>query len=619
MKEEKRKYSTFSNLRYIYTDMWKFDKSLSIFAAIEVILTVASNFVVIFLPAMVIQMLELQFSPQDMIKRILIVFSLYGILQAVYTYFEKRNWLQYIEYRGGHVMRIITRKCMSIDYVQLEDEKVQKLMENATHAVGGNDWGLEGILRTNIKVAVGSIGLVLYAMFISNIHYLIVCMLFGISAIQYVCYGFAKRYEHSNRDKKAKLSVTKRYFDQQAYDVAAGKDIRLYQLQDWLSKKYQEANKKYQILIGKERMRYFANDLVGLFLQLVRDGVCYIYLIKLLIEGMNVSSFVFYIGVVAGFSAYFNEITFHVMELGRFHKSIDFMREFFCLDTLFHHGEGERLEEAVKGIEVEFDHVSFAYPVNEKEEAALEEEPKFILNDISFKIKQGEKLALVGINGAGKTTIVKLICGFYRPTKGHVYINGIDIEKLDLDNYHKQLAVVFQESFIPSFSIEENVTCLNEEDGDNESCIKALQMAGLLEKVMSLPKKEKTSINKDIEKDGIQLSGGESQKLLLARALYKEFKLLLLDEPTAALDAIAESEIYQKYGEVLYEKTALFISHRLASTRFCDKILFLENGKIVEEGTHEQLMKREGGYAYMFQVQSKYYKEEKDVNQIIME
>lgn len=613
MKEEKRKYSTFSNLLYIYTDMWKFNKSLSIFAGIEVILTVASNFVVVFLPAMVIQMLELNVSPQDMIIRILIAFSLYGLLQAVYTYFEKRNWLQYVEYRGGYVIRKITGKCMNIDYVQLEDEKVQKLMEHALYAIGGNDWGVEGILRTNVKVAVGGIGLFLYAMFISNIHYLITLMLLVISAVQYICYGFAKRYEHNNQEKKAKLSVSKRYFDQQAYDVAAGKDIRLYQLQDWLSKKYKEANKKYQTIVGKERIRYFANDLIGLFLQLLRDGVCYIYLIRLLIEGMDISSFVFYMGVVAGFSVYFNRITSDIMELGRFHKSIDFMREFFDLETFFHYGDGERLESHVKGIEVEFDHVSFAYPTKEGEE------PRFILDNISFKMEQGEKLALVGINGAGKTTIVKLICGFYRPTKGYVYINGIDIEKLDLEDYYKQLAVVFQESFIPSFSIEECVTCLNEEDADSQNCMKALQMAGLLEKVMSLPKKEKTHINKDIEKDGIQLSGGESQKLLLARALYKEFKLLLLDEPTAALDAIAESEIYQKYEEVLFGKTALFISHRLASTRFCDKILFLENGKIAEEGTHDQLMKSEGGYAHMFQVQSKYYKEEKDVNQIIME
>lgn len=224
-------------------------------------------------------------------------------------------------------------------------------------------------------------------------------------------------------------------------------------------------------------------------------------------------------------------------------------------------------------------------------------------------MKKGDKMALVGINGAGKTTIVKLICGFYKPTTGNVYINGIDINDLDLEDYYSYLAVVFQDTFTFSFSIAENVTCEIEGKYDEDKCIEAIKKAGLWDKVHSLPKKEKTFLNKDIEDDGMQLSGGQLQKLMLARALYKECKLLLLDEPTAALDAIAENEMYQKYEEVICGKTALFISHRLASTRFCDKILFLENGKITEEGTHDELMSLNKEYAKMFDVQSQYYRE----------
>lgn len=636
MKREKRKYSSFSNLCFIYKDLWKFDKSTIIYAVLEVITRVISNFILILLPAAVIRMLEMELSVKDMAGRLLLIFALYGIISGADAYLLRRNRNQYIVYRGGHLSRLVCKKAMSIDYVQYEGEDNQKLVQKAVEdGIGSNDIGVEGILHKMVLATIGILGLFLYMVLISNVNYFIIVMLLVISVIQYFCYGFASRYEYSNKEKKAELEVTKGYFDKQAYDVSAGKDIRLYQLQGWLSKKYQEANKKYQSIIGKERVRYFANDLVGLLLQLLRDGICYIYLIGLLKDGMEVSYFVFYIGLIGSFSIQFNEITHYIMEMGRYQKSVDFLREFLDLKTIFHHGDGERLREDEKAIEIEFSHVFFSYPkknLSSQEDLASQESSYFqenaflknntasenkkvaedgnILDDISFKIKQGEKLALVGINGAGKTTIVKLICGFYRPTKGHIYINGIDIEHLDLDDYYKYLAVVFQEAFLPSFSIEENITCLNLEDSNYELCKEVLIKAGLWEKVDSLPKKTKTYINKDIEEDGIGLSGGEVQKLMLGRALYKNCKLLLLDEPTAALDALAENEIYQKYEEVIAGKTALFISHRLASTRFCDKILFLEHGKIAEEGTHDQLMKEEGAYAHMFKVQSKYYKEE---------
>ena len=219
-------------------------------------------------------------------------------------------------------------------------------------------------------------------------------------------------------------------------------------------------------------------------------------------------------------------------------------------------------------------------------------------------------MALVGINGAGKSTIVKLLCGFYMPDEGHIYINGTDLATMDLDAWYRSLAAVFQDAFTYSFSIADNVTCSMGEDYDAEKCRETLKDAGLWEKMQKLPQKEKTFIGKEVSEDGIHLSGGETQKLMLARALYKGCALLLLDEPTAALDAIAENEMYEKYNEMLTGKTALFISHRLASTRFCDHILFLENGKITEEGTHEELMQKNGGYAEMFLVQSRYYKEE---------
>ena len=237
-----------------------------------------------------------------------------------------------------------------------------------------------------------------------------------------------------------------------------------------------------------------------------------------------------------------------------------------------------------------------------------------LFHDISFVLEAKDRLGIVGVNGAGKSTIVKLICGLYQPTEGNITINGIPHGSLNPAQYYTAIAAVFQDPFALSFSIAENVSCSPLEETDRNRCREALIRAGLWEKIASLPQKEETYLGMDMADDGITLSGGEMQKLMMARALYKNCHLLLLDEPTAALDAISENKMYETYSTLLKNKTALFISHRLASTRFCDTILFLENGKIKECGTHDELIALGGSYAHMFEVQSQYYQEtEEDI------
>lgn len=601
---KKRKYSSFSNLIYIYKNLWKYDKKIIGYAALEVIFNVITGFGAILLPTMIIKMLEKNIEIYTMVWQMLFIFCVYGVISGISTYLVRRNRYQYIEFRAGYFMDLSFRKVMSIDYDNYEKEKTQKLIENGTMALRGNHIGIEGILHKSVLIAIEIIGLVLYSLLLSEVNIFIIVLLLGISVIQFISFKIASKYEIKNKEKKAELEVTKRYLDRQTNEVSAGKDIRIYQLQNWLTSKYKKANDKYQSLVAKERIRYFANDLIGLVLQLFRDIICYGYLILLLKNGqLMVSDFVLYIGLVTSFAVYFNEITANITETERCQKMTDYFREFLDIKNRTHHGEGKNLNPNEDAFEVKFSHVTFSYPSCDNKEG------KKVLDDVSFTMKKGEKMALVGINGAGKTTIVKLICGFYKPTSGNIYINGIDINDLDLDDYYSYLAVVFQDAFTFSFTIAENVTCEIEDKYNKEKCTNALKKSGLWDKIEKLPKQENTYLNKDIEEDGIQLSGGELQKLMLARALYKDCKLLLLDEPTAALDAIAENKMYEKYEEVISGKTALFISHRLASTRFCNKILFLENGKITEEGTHDELMTLDREYAHMFNVQSQYYKE----------
>ena len=245
--------------------------------------------------------------------------------------------------------------------------------------------------------------------------------------------------------------------------------------------------------------------------------------------------------------------------------------------------------------------VTFRYPGAEQ--------PLF--EHFNLTIRPGEKVAVVGLNGAGKTTLVKLLCGFYDPEEGRVLLNGVDIREYNRQDYYNLLSAVYQDYSVLDVTVEENVA-QTMEDIDVQRVMDCLEKAGLKDFISQLPQGLQTHVGRDVYLDGVLFSGGQTQRLMLARALYKDGPILVLDEPTAALDPIAESDIYKKYNEMTAGKTSLFISHRLASTRFCDRILYLEAGKIREEGTHEQLLGLGGAYAKLFEIQSRYYQEGRD-------
>ena len=260
--------------------------------------------------------------------------------------------------------------------------------------------------------------------------------------------------------------------------------------------------------------------------------------------------------------------------------------------------EGGAQPPAANGYELRLENVSFRYPDTKKD----------ILKQMNLTIHPGEKLAVVGLNGAGKTTMVMLLCGFYDPTEGRVLLNGQDIREFDRRQYYDLFSAVFQGFSILDTTIAECVA-QTAENIDTEKVNRCLAKAGLTETVSKFPHGVNTHFGRDVYLDGVQLSGGQTQRLMLARALYKDGPILILDEPTAALDPIAENDIYQKYSDMTAGKTSVFISHRLASTRFCDRILFIADGGIAEEGTHQELMAKGGAYAELFAVQSRYYQE----------
>ena len=225
-------------------------------------------------------------------------------------------------------------------------------------------------------------------------------------------------------------------------------------------------------------------------------------------------------------------------------------------------------------------------------------------------MKSGERIALVGMNGAGKTTLVKLLCGLYRPTSGEIKIDGVPTGNFGREEYYKLFSPVFQNVQTAFFSLAETVSGTSEDKTDKAYALDCMKKSGLEKKIDSLSNGIDTRLDKQVNEGGIELSGGEAQKLMMARALYKNAPILVLDEPTSALDPIAENEIYLKYRDMTEGKTSLFISHRLASTKFCDRILLLDGGKIAEEGTHDELIAKGGEYAKLFEIQSCWYRED---------
>ncbi|RKI41157.1 ABC transporter ATP-binding protein [bacterium D16-51] len=330
--------------------------------------------------------------------------------------------------------------------------------------------------------------------------------------------------------------------------------------------------------------------------------VCWVYVVlKAYLGAFGVGSIVQYIGALGKLGTGVQDMMFVLIDNEVYCRHLQGLFDY--LDIPNHKYEGtlpvEKRAFCDRGdtdYEIEFCNVSFRYPGAEA----------YSLRNLSLKFKIGERLAVVGKNGSGKTTFIKLLCRLYDPTEGEIRLNGVDIRKYDYDEYLSIFSVVFQDFKLFSFSLGQNVATAMEYDKKKaEQCLKK---AGLSERLKTMPNGTDTILYKDFEAEGVEISGGEAQKVALARALYKDVPFIVLDEPTAALDPIAEAEIYLKFNELIGQKTAIYISHRLSSCKFCDEIAVFDNGAVVQRGCHEELMlERNGLYHELWSTQAQYY------------
>lgn len=603
--KSRRKYGLVSNFIYNMKSAKEWDKKLFWAQILMIVPNVAASLLGTYLPSRLVSDLTMQIGIPALMLELVVICAIMWICKAA-----SEAMIEYCDFEGSFISNYYAKKfvhkIMDVDYDYLENEEFQK--------VSGNAWRVarfgQGV--ANAVVALPQFlsqmsGVVIYGILLVQRSVLLVLITAASVGISLWLLSIARK-KHAQYYEELQLSARKEgYITAQATDSAAGKDIRIYHLIDWFLEKYDASLKEMGRIYGIIHDWYLFRNLSHAFLQLVMDGAAFGILAYMLAGGgITAAEFVFYVGLVSGFSLYFEGTLRQVMSFNNTSASISYLREFLEVEDGWNRGEGvgeTKMRQMRKSpVKVEFRNVSFTYPGSEKP----------TLKNINVVIRPGEKIALIGLNGAGKTTLVKLMCGFYHPTEGEILLNDIPIEQFNREEYYSLVSVLFQDSTMLALSLDENLTGQNTGEIDREQLARALKLSNFESVYEKLPDQGKTPLVREINQNATDFSGGEKQRLLFARTLYLNTPLVILDEPTAALDPIAENELYLNYGKSMENKTSVYISHRLSSTRFCDRILLLEHGEIVEEGTHEGLLAGNTRYAELFEVQSQYYREESE-------
>lgn len=491
---------------------------------------------------------------------------------------------------------LIGKKIMNMDFEKIEDPEVLDLKEKAIYLI--NDHRVIGrMISATVKIFTQIITIIGLMTVIATLDLFIVLFILFIVFLN--SFNFKKYQEAGNGMYKVLIPLNRigQYFDGVINDFSKGKDIRLYHMSPLIMKKYEiyfrDSVKEFKKMF-KTVWKYSGFNKVNLQIQM---AVIYSYMTyKVYIKAIGIGSYTMYVSSAINFSNAILELSTDFVELGQMCKLLESYMEFEQIKSK--NIEGYKKTEGINEFNIEFKNVSFKYPRSKE----------YTLKSVSIVIKDREKLSVVGLNGAGKTTFIKLLTRLYEPTEGEILLNGINIRSYDYEEYMKLLSVVFQDFKLMAFSIKENIALNSYETSKDEDIEKTLKEAGLENDILKLPKGINTHIYKTFEEDGIEFSGGQSQKIAISRALYKDAPIVVLDEPTASLDPIAEFEVYSKFKELIGEKTAIYISHRLSSCKLCDRIAVFHEGEIIELGTHEELIKEQGSqYESMYMAQAQYY------------
>lgn len=582
------------NFKYMLANWIKWDRKSLVYFFIRV-------------PAMVLQPIITAYIPKAMIDcinegvtvgRLTLVVALLSILVALTTWLTP--FMQELLNGSARIIRMryaimAFNKNLNTPYINIESLEGREKNKRAMEFYRSYYSSSADFVETCNQMLVCLVGVVTSLALIYKINIIMILIILATCVGEFFLLKFLNKKEKGVKDSRSSIFVKFDYYYSLSKDITAAKDIRLYGFADYF------VFSIARLIAGLEKItsKYMHQSVkVGgtrALLNLMRELVAYAYLTYLVCQNkLSVSDFIFYFGIITGFSNWIMNLVYLYSNMERCCNDCAAFREFVESSEENENKPDIDFEDVHS---IEFKNVHFTYPSAQKS----------TINNMSFKVNSGENIAIVGENGAGKTTAIKLLCGLYYPTDGDILVNGKSSSDFSSDSYFNLFSAVFQDyNFLP-MRIAENICAAS--DYDKEKLYSSFEKAGIMDKINSLENKENSLMVKDVYKDAVDFSGGEKQKLLLAKAIYKNAPVLILDEPTAALDPIAENELYLKYSEMTDNKISFFISHRLSSTRFCDRILFIKDGTIAESGTHEELMALKGSYYKMYQVQSYYYKE----------
>lgn len=593
-------YHIFENTRFMLSIAYHNAKSVIVLSILLAVVTSILNIIQLLISPLILQKIEHLSSFSELIITILILsFSLF-IFTALKSYLEANTLFGRITVRK-HIMNLISSKVSSTAYAHILDNKFINYENKAYHVCSSNSEATEAIWNTLTDIFMNVICFIIYLFFISSLNAWMI-VLVGITTL--FSYFFRKKvdeWSYLHKDEEVQHEKRINYLCRITTNRQYAKDIRIFHMNEWIEDVFYSTMNLYKSFLFKRERIFIWAHIINVIMILLRNGIAYAYLVYLFMNtDLEISTFLLYLGAISGFASWIVGIFDQLTLLHN--QCLDISTILELLNWPEPNMPNKPLPLEInnhKNYEIKLENVSYRYPYSQSE----------TLKNINLCIHPGEKIAVVGMNGAGKTTLIKIICGFLDPTNGRVLLNNIDIRQYDRKDYYRLFSAVFQDSSILEASIEENVsqTCQNI---DRKKVWKCLEKAELVDKIKTLPEQLETKIGRQIFENGVEFSGGQIQRLMLARALYKDAPILVLDEPTSALDPIAENNIYLKYNEMSKGKLSIFISHRLASTQFCDRILLLDNGQIIEEGSHDSLLQQNGKYAYMFDMQSQYYRNE---------
>ncbi len=597
MRADKSTYHVFQNVAWMCSLAWKHRRRVLFFCGLSAVLEILYQLIQLFLAPRILTLVEEAAALQTLLGTIALFTAALFALRFGRGYLEQIDLFARIDVRSV-IIGLLGRKCNTTSYPNTLKPEFIKLRDVAHTASDGNQEATEQIWHTLTELCKNVGGFAVYLTILSHLDPILLLVTIATCLAGFWIARRTSGWMYRHRDEEEAYITRKRYIHRVAESVPVAKDIRIFGLQNWINDLYASVHDVYLAFrLRAEKVKLLA-ELTEAVLTMARNGIAYGYLIQMaLLEHLSVGEFLLYFTAISTFTQWVMGILQASLKLHTQSLDISRVREFLNYPEPFRFSGGAALPDR-RPYELRLEDVSFRYDGAETD----------TLRHLNLSIRPGEKLAIVGLNGAGKTTLVKLLCGLLDPTEGRVLLNGVDVRQFNRQEYYGLFSAVFQEFSILNVTIAENIAQTTE-NIDYARVNACLDQAGLTQAVAQLPQGTKTHVGREVFLDGVLFSGGQTQRLMLARALYKDSPILILDEPTAALDPLAENDIYLKYNDMTAGKTSLFISHRLASTRFCDRIILLADGGIAEEGTHESLLAAGGAYASLFAVQSRYYQE----------